>query len=188
MNKRKWSAGICIILLTALYIWSNSLQSGAVSNEQSKMVLEIIEDVFRTPSLDTQEAQHIVRKAAHVMEFALLGLEMAVLLLLTGKMRGQNIVNALFAGLAAAVVDESIQAFTLRGSQVIDLWFDLAGVLMGIGIGLIAYMLLHKARMQKAIRKPLAMAHEPACPSDSAGKHSGPAGKEMEKVKKVGWI
>lgn len=141
MNKRKWIIGIGVIALTLLYIWSNSLPSVQQSNRQSGKILKFIEVVFNTPPLDTEENQHIVRKTAHVLEFGLLGLEMALLLLLTGTMRWQNVMNILFVGLAAATVDEAIQIFARRGSQVSDILLDFAGVLMGIGIGFAVHAL-----------------------------------------------
>ncbi len=144
MYRRRWYIGICIIVITLLYIWNNSLQSAIVSNGQSKRVLEVIEEVFRTPPLDTEEAQHIVRKVAHISEFALLGMEMVLLLYLTGKMRRQNLAAVLFIGLASAVMDETIQIFSQRGSQVMDIWIDFAGFVAGIGIALIAYALISR--------------------------------------------
>ncbi len=144
MYRRRWHFGICIIAITLIYIWNNSLQSAIVSNGQSKRVLEVIEEVFRTPPLDTEEAQRIVRKAAHVLEFALLGLEMALLLYFTGKMRRQNLMAIFFIGLASAVMDETIQVFSQRGSQVMDIWIDFAGFASGIGITLVAYTLFSK--------------------------------------------
>ena len=145
MNRRRWYIGIFFIAITLLYIWSNSIQSTSQSNEQSKRVLEVIEEVFRTESLNTEDAQHIVRKAAHVAEFALLGLEMSLLLFATGKMCRKNTITILFIGLASAVMDETIQVFSQRGSQVIDIWIDFAGLISGIGIGLSAFTLLHRA-------------------------------------------
>ena len=147
MYRRRWYICICIIALTLLYIWSNSLQSAIVSNGQSKRVLEVVEEVFRTPPLDTEEAQHIVRKVAHVLEFALLGLEMVLLLYLTGKMCRHNLVTILFIGLASAVMDETIQIFSQRGSQVVDIWIDFAGFAMGVGIGLTVDVIISKARL-----------------------------------------
>ena len=141
MYRRRWCIGICIITITLLYIWNNSLQSAIKSNEQSEIVLDVIVNVFRTPPLDTEEAQFIVRKVAHISEFALLGLEMALLLFHTGKMYRQNLEGVLFIGLVSAVIDETIQIFSQRGSQVVDIWIDFAGFTMGVGIGLIAHAL-----------------------------------------------
>lgn len=153
MNRRTWIIGITIVFLTLIYIWSNSLPSVEQSNQQSGSVLKIIEVIFRTPPLDTEENQHIVRKTAHVLEFGLLGLEMALLMLLTGAMRRQNVMTVLFVGLAAATVDETIQVFTERGSQVADIVLDFAGCLLGIGVGFAIFMVGKRFRGAKKGRK-----------------------------------
>lgn len=132
MNKRRLYITICVIFITLACIFNNSLQSADRSNEQSSRVLEVIEELFSTPQLDTETAQHIVRKAAHVAEFALLGLVMALFLIFTGKAFRQNLVTVLFIGLISAVVDETVQIFSLRGSQVMDVWFDVMGLLLGM--------------------------------------------------------
>jgi VanZ family protein len=132
MKKGRWYICICFILITLLCIFNNSLQSADRSNEQSSRVLEVIEKLFRTLPLDTDTAQHIVRKAAHVAEFALLGLGMALLLILIGKVFRQYIVTMLFIGFISAVMDETVQIFSFRGSQVMDVWFDVIGLLLGM--------------------------------------------------------
>jgi VanZ family protein len=139
---------LCIMLFTLLYIWSNSLQSIFQSNIQSKKVLEIIEGVFHTPPLDTENAQHIVRKAAHVLEFTLLGIEMILFLYLIGRLRRQYFMTILFIGLLSAVLDETIQLFSGRGSQVADIWIDFAGLMVGIGVGLIVYIIIGRVKIQ----------------------------------------
>ena len=146
MNKKKLCFGLCIIGITLLYIFWNSLQPVVQSNEQSRRVLEVIEEVFNTPPLDTEEAQHIVRKAAHVVEFALLGMEMVLLLFVARKMSWGNLTTVLFIGLISAVTDETIQVFSQRGSQVLDVWIDFAGLMMGIGIGAAAHALVRSVR------------------------------------------
>jgi VanZ family protein len=161
MRRRGSYIGIGIIAITLLYIWNNSLQSTTLSNEQSGKVLEIIEDIFHTPPLDTEEAQHIVRKVAHMIEFALLGIEMALLLYITEKMCKRNLVYVLFIGLASAVMDETIQVFSRRGSQVLDVWIDFAGLIVGIGIGLIAYAFIRRLRMYMRKQKHITINDKP---------------------------
>jgi VanZ family protein len=146
VNRRKWIIGIFVIALTVLYIWSNSLPSIEQSSKQSGKVLKLIETVFRTPPLDTEKNQYIIRKTAHMMEFSLLGLEMAVLLFITGVIRLRNIAIILVAGLAAAAMDETIQIFTHRGSQVSDVVLDFMGALLGIAIGFAVHSLFCRAK------------------------------------------
>lgn len=79
----------------------------------------------------------LVRKLAHFAEFGLLGCELAALLVVRDRVGSQDIANCLFAGLSAALIDETIQLFTNRGSQVQDVWLDFAGVCSGIGLALV---------------------------------------------------
>lgn len=142
MKKRIWLIGIGVITLTLIYIWSNSFPSVEQSNRQSGKILRLIEIIFNTPPLDTLENQHVIRKIAHVAEYGLLGFEMALLLLITGIMRWQNMMNIMFIGLAAATMDETIQIFAQRGSLVSDVVLDFGGVLIGIGAGFMGHTLV----------------------------------------------
>lgn len=153
LNKRKWIAGICILFFTLMYIWSNSLPSMEQSSQQSGKILRSIEMVFNTPPLDTPENQNIIRKTAHFAEFGFLGFEMALLLLITGTMHWQNMMNILFVGLSAATIDETIQIYALRGSTVSDVILDFGGVLLGIGAGFIFYKLVLLIRKYKRRKK-----------------------------------
>ena len=84
---------------------------------------------------------HFIRKLAHFTEFSVLGAEMACLSLLLTKRRIHGMMHCLFAGLLAAVIDESLQLLNDRGSQVQDVLLDFGGVLFGVLlIHLIAYL------------------------------------------------
>ena len=76
--------------------------------------------------------EHFVRKSAHFCEFGLLGCELMLLFWLRSGVRFQNLCNAAFAALLAAVTDETIQIFSGRGSQVQDVVLDFSGALTGI--------------------------------------------------------
>ena len=152
MNKRTWFIGIGVITLTLLCIWANSLPSVEQSNLQSGKILRLIELIFHTPPLDTLENQHVIRKIAHVIEYGLLGVEMALLLLITGTMRWQNVINILFVGLAAATIDETIQICAQRGSMVSDVVLDFGGTLLGICAGFAAHALI-KVIKKHTLRK-----------------------------------
>ena len=73
-----------------------------------------------------------MRKSAHFCEFGLLGCELMLLFWLRSGVRFQNLCNAAFAALLSAVTDETIQSFSGRGSQVLDVVLDFSGALTGI--------------------------------------------------------
>ena len=121
---------LCIMLLIALlaFIWGNSLMPGEVSQAISDWVQHIL---FGTQPKNGVPApgNTLLRKAAHFTEFAALGM---ILAWLFGMLRKHRSVP-LFCGIAAACVDETIQAFVPeRAPGILDVLLDSSGVLVGI--------------------------------------------------------
>jgi len=134
---------IFILLLTTLvFIWGNSLQSVPDSQERSIGVMEKITPLLEVFVGKGNVTDHIVRKLAHFVEFGALGCELALLAVLRKRVRLQSVVNCLFAGLAVAVIDETIQIFSDRGSQVSDVWLDFSGAVTGIVFVLLIHLLV----------------------------------------------
>lgn len=119
------------LLLTLGFIWYNSTLSIADSREESAGLLAslqpLLDAIFGVGTI----TNHILRKAAHFCEFTLLGGELRLLFWLLEQRGMQGQANALFAGLAAAVTDETIQLFFDRGSMVQDVLLDFSGVFAG---------------------------------------------------------
>lgn len=132
---------VSILLVTALvatlaWIWGNSLQNNAVSQEKSTDIVEVVPSVKKTPEARNL-ADYYVRKLAHLLEFFILGVELLGLTLIRsgqGRVRLTSVVTALFFGLLTALTDETIQAFNDRNSSVADVWLDFAGIVLGAGI------------------------------------------------------
>lgn len=125
---------ICILLAaTLIFIWGHSLKSIPESAAQSLRVLENIEPLLEIFVGEGNVSDHLVRKLAHFIEFGGLGLELMALLIIRKRVRLQPIINCLFAGFFVAAMDETIQIFSERGSQLQDVWLDFAGVCAGIG-------------------------------------------------------
>ena len=78
-----------------------------------------------------------MRKLAHFTEFGLLGVWFALFVIMRDRSRLQSIVNCLFFGLSAAVLDEALQLLSDRGSQVPDVLLDFAGAASGILVVLV---------------------------------------------------
>ena len=77
-RKFLWSAGI--VALIVAFIWGNSLLPQAQSKLESDFVLRVLRRIFGA-HLDQATASHLVRKAAHFTEYALLGFAGAALFL-----------------------------------------------------------------------------------------------------------
>ena len=130
---------LAVTVVSAAFIFLNSMNGYDTSHSASKALLQ-----FLLPSGHAagETLTLLVRKAAHVIEYAALG---CVVMLLTlwirddfGK-RGYGV--ACFAVLAIAVVDEHIQSFSDRTSSTGDILLDFGGALIGFAVaGLIVYV------------------------------------------------
>ena len=118
-----------------LFIWSNSLAPAAQSAAQSLWVLERFDALLEWVGLPGDFGHGLLRKLAHMWEFALLG-ALWEAALATGRMRGKSwycVQCACGFCLLTAMADETIQAFVPgRSSQVTDVWIDFGGACLGI--------------------------------------------------------
>lgn len=80
----RWVLGI-LIALTLAFIWSNSMQSRAVSGGMSGSLKTWLEQL-----LHTEISEFLLRKAAHFSEYGLLGVEFSLLLGLQHDKNGKN--------------------------------------------------------------------------------------------------
>ena len=81
----------------------------------------------------------IVRKLAHVCEYAALGFLFSLHALSKHRVNihPKHFVNILFSGLFVSVIDETIQIFSARGPEITDVWIDMAGILVAVIVALI---------------------------------------------------
>lgn len=129
-----------LIALTLAFIWVNSLMPRAESQAVSQGLLERIVGLFQAVGINiSPESDHFLRKLAHFVEFGVLGAEFGLLLHLRDKQGAQGYVNCAFAGLSAAVMDESLQLISNRGSQVQDVLLDFCGYMVGLWLCSLIY-------------------------------------------------
>ena len=152
MKRRKTCLALLglLILLTLGFIWGNSLKSIPESQAVSLSLLDRLKPLLDAVFGPDRITDHILRKTAHFCEFALLGAELRLLFLLMGQRGLQGLMNALFAGLAAAVTDETIQIFSQRGSQVSDVVLDFSGVVTGALVISLAARLLRRRKEKRS--------------------------------------
>ncbi|MFY9380948.1 MAG: VanZ family protein [Eubacteriales bacterium] len=148
MGKRNIAAIILIIFIVAtlILIWSNSIENVKKSQRKSLNVLKAIKPMLEIFIDKEKVTDHLVRKMAHFIEFSSLGAELALFLIISRRVRWQGIVNCASFGLAAALIDETIQRFSSRGSQVKDIWLDFTGVCFGIMYVFIVYWVINAIR------------------------------------------
>ena len=160
MKKGKTVLLVLVALMLA-FIWGHSLMSVEQSGAESLQIVEMLKGVFsRVCGLlgigGAVEAvwitDHLVRKTAHFVEFAVLGGLLCLVCKVcmvtggesgvgksVGKSGGEptksgvaRAVCACLLGLLAAFLDETLQLFSGRVSMVADVWLDFAGVVCGV--------------------------------------------------------
>ena len=172
MRKTKKVLLVLACLMLA-FIWGHSLMSVEQSGAESLRVVELLKSlVSRVCGLlgiggaveVVWITDHLVRKTAHFVEFAVLGGLFGLVTSAGAKTgepgagsgtcgepgagavrdgsercgaRGAGAVRAICAcllGLLAAFLDETLQLFSGRGSMVADVWLDFAGVVFGVAV------------------------------------------------------
>lgn len=135
-----------VMVATLAFIWGNSLESLADSANKSSRVLKAIAFILEPLFGKDNVTDHLVRKIAHFVEFFWLGMNSALLIAVRKRINLQSMLNCLFFGLSVAVIDETLQLFSGRGSQVKDILLDFSGVFSGIVLVIIFYGLLRILR------------------------------------------
>lgn len=136
-----------LLVLTLLFIWSNSMKSIPQSRGDSDSVLHWIEPFLEFFVGMGNVTSNLVRKLAHFVEFGALGVELALLLAVRNRLALQPLINCLFLSLLAALTDETIQIFYDRGSQVQDVLLDFSGACCGLlGTALLLLLLRKKPK------------------------------------------
>lgn len=128
---------IGLILAALAFIWLNSLDSIPESAAKSAFVLKIITPFLERIVGSGNVTDHLVRKLAHFIEFGVLGVLLAAYAAARKELRLQAVINCMSFSLAVAVVDESIQLFSGRGSRVQDILIDFSGAVLGIALVLL---------------------------------------------------
>ena len=128
------------------FIFSNSMQMGAVSEGASGRVLRLVQRALTKlgmPELAVHITQHFIRKLAHFCEYALEGFLLMLCLRVYTRHFLRHISWPVLGGLLTALTDETIQLYSPgRSSQVLDVWLDFAGVLCGLLAGFVLLVLV----------------------------------------------
>lgn len=133
------------VILTLVFIFSNSAKSQTASTEQSNSFKEKVEKIISPETHLGAVILNNIRKIAHFTEYGLLGIEMSLLILTLSEKR-KTVYKAaplsLIAALIVAFVDETVQIFSKRGPSVSDMWIDVGGFFTYAAITYAAFALL----------------------------------------------
>ena len=139
-------------ILWALFIFSNSLQTGESSGEMSGSVTEAINKLLGAISPSLEVTHKFVRKAAHFCEFGVLSTLVSFALYFFFAKSDKRELWCLLAIPISALVaacDETIQLFVDgRGGSVVDVLIDTSGACAAalIFLGITLIVKLHNKR------------------------------------------
>lgn len=145
---------VCCAMLGLLlaFIWGNSLLPGHISGAFSDWVRKILRQLlpFLFKNASDSAGGGLLRKIAHFTEFAALGACFCWLYAMLMTKQYRLILCAAASGVLAACVDETIQRFVpQRHGCLTDVGIDTAGVLTGIVLFMIAYLINKKQHMEE---------------------------------------
>ncbi len=137
---------LILIILTLSFIFGNSLQNVETSTKTSEGIVEKVEklppvqNAIKEEKLTHGGLVEIIRSLAHVAEFALLGAEIMLLVLLL-ELKPVNLWVFAPLGLCLLVgtTDEWIQSFSDRSPELVDILKDMLGSLIGGAVAFGAY-------------------------------------------------
>ena len=151
-NKKAITILSVIIAATLAFIWLHSCMDKEESSEESNFVYELLCPFFEIFMGKGNVTEYFIRKMAHFTEFFGLGLELKLMMrLVFGKVKWNLILNAWALGTFCALIDETIQLFSGRGSMVQDVWLDSAGCLTGVVLMALGTLVVDK-KMGKTIK------------------------------------
>ena len=147
MRKAGFRILLCRILLVLnlALIWGNSLLSGAESGQMSGGIMAFVMALLRIPESASELVHLMIRKLAHLTEFACLSVLISWHLRLVKEKKVHQMLLAVLLAMAAALVDETIQLYTPdRGPSLLDVWIDTLGAVLGMTAMQLGYHLRKK--------------------------------------------
>lgn len=141
--KKLWP-WISLVLLFSftLLVFSFSFDDAGESSDKSEKLTEAIQSVCDSLKIDVEILEGAVRKAAHFLEFFVLG----VLALTCSRAFRLGTSSALLYSLITATIDETIQIYSIaRSSSTKDVLLDFTGALFGV----LCLLLVIKIRKNK---------------------------------------
>lgn len=148
-----------VLAATLTVIWGHSFMPPEESAKESGYFYELLKPFVEFFIGEGNFTELFVRKAAHFTEFFILGCELVLMLRFifwdmkktgnnvipcneeknpddaaSGKKTGrfQIMMEAWVLGTFCALVDETVQIFSGRGSAIPDVWLDSAGCITGV--------------------------------------------------------
>ena len=135
MIRREWRIWLCrlLLVLNLVLIWGNSLLNGTASGQMSGGIVAFVMELLRIPASASELVHLLIRKLAHLTEFACLGALICWYLGMVKEKTSYRCLLPVLLAMAAALVDETIQLYTPdRGPSLVDVWIDTLGAVLGM--------------------------------------------------------
>ena len=121
---------LLLIVATVSFIFIQSTYPPEESGEKSDAVGDILAEIIPPDTPVGGYVQDNVRKLAHFVEFSLLGIFVSLYVYMSYR-KIPVVIATYFSGLLVALIDETIQIFSMRGANVADVWLDFLGYTVG---------------------------------------------------------
>ena len=145
-SRRRLTLCICLLAANLLFIWGNSLLPASLSDAISLWVKDLLGFLFPEGTTESQ-GNGLLRKAAHFLEFSLLG---GLLCWLFGMLRDKKwafLLPAFGCGCLTACIDEALQCFAPgRNPGFRDVVIDTSGVCLGMILFSTGYLIVKKKK------------------------------------------
>lgn len=154
MSQSSMRFRVIVFILTAgmiAFAFIHSSMAADLSSEESESVMGVLQYILNFLGFSAELTDHIVRKAAHFAEYTAIGMLLVSCAYSFSRTKPYRYYSQiLFAGLATAVIDETIQLNVAgRSGQITDVLLDFSGVITGSVFMLLVYMIYRKIRKIK---------------------------------------
>ncbi|WP_294908299.1 VanZ family protein [uncultured Ruminococcus sp.] len=154
MSQSSMRFRVIVFILTIgmiAFAFIHSSMPANLSSEESESVMSVLQYILNFLGFSAELTDHIVRKAAHFAEYTAIGILLVSCAYSFSRTRPHRYYSQiLFAGLATAVIDETIQLNVEgRSGQITDVLLDFSGVITGAVFMLLIYMIYRKIRKIK---------------------------------------
>lgn len=152
-RKIKTAVWAAIIILTLAFIWGNSAIGKEESSSESGKIYGFFAGILNAVFGEGVITHGIFRKIAHFSEYALLAVEVYMLIRLIFEIKPLIILNFLQVGLYVAVADEGIQILSERGPAVQDVLLDFCGFSFGAVVFTLIFYIVKAIKRNKLRNK-----------------------------------
>ena len=156
-NRNRMTVCCSLLALLLTFIWGNSLLPGEISGAFSDWLKKVLTDLFPFlfSGMSDSAGGGLLRKLAHFSEFAALGVCFSWLYGMLLTRQSSQLLYAAVSGILVACVDETIQRFVpLRNGCLTDVAIDSSGVITGILLFSIAYLIHTQKRRAREDTHP----------------------------------